>query len=209
MLFIVWSLLPDNDWWPLPVFLCKLNPIKAHWGTGSRPFSSVILATFPPQEDHVLVDLFSSATAGGLYWTKLPHNLLSQSKYYNVIQLTIFRKAFCLEVSRQLINRIKIKTKANGIKKNSGISFCIPPKWKKSQEKGRRVRCLQLFLKLNYFINNLVNGEELSFNSEISTIFVSTYTPQICLSVPFLSFVHFLCRTTSLKCDISSFHLEK
>ena len=39
MLPIVWSLLPDNDWWTLPVFLCKLNPIKAHWGTGSWPFS--------------------------------------------------------------------------------------------------------------------------------------------------------------------------
>ena len=27
--FIIWSLLPFNDWWALPVFLCKLNPIKA------------------------------------------------------------------------------------------------------------------------------------------------------------------------------------
>ena len=39
ILSIVWSLLPDNDWWALPVSLCKLNPIKAHWWTGSRPFS--------------------------------------------------------------------------------------------------------------------------------------------------------------------------
>ena len=29
MLSIIWSLLPGNDWWALPVFLCKLNPIKA------------------------------------------------------------------------------------------------------------------------------------------------------------------------------------
>ena len=48
-----------------PVSLCKLNPIKARWGIGSRPFSSERLATFPPQADHVLVDLFSSAIDGG------------------------------------------------------------------------------------------------------------------------------------------------
>ena len=68
MLSIPWSLLPDNDWWALhicPIFLCKLNPIKAHWGTGSRPFSSKRLAAFPPQADHVLVDLFSSTAAQG------------------------------------------------------------------------------------------------------------------------------------------------
>ena len=64
MLSIVWSLLPDNDWWALPVFLCKLNPIKAHWGTGSWPFSSERSTTFPTQADHVLVDLFSSMADG-------------------------------------------------------------------------------------------------------------------------------------------------
>ena len=52
MLSIVWSLLPDNDWWALAVFLCKLNPIKAHWGIGSRPFSFERSATSPPQADH-------------------------------------------------------------------------------------------------------------------------------------------------------------
>ena len=51
-------LLPDNDWWALPVFLCKLNPIEAHWGKGSWPFSFERWATFPPQEeDHVFVHL--------------------------------------------------------------------------------------------------------------------------------------------------------
>ena len=64
LFLIIWSLLPDNDWWALPVFLCKLNPIKAHWGKGSWPFSFERLATFPPQVDHVLVDLFSSMAAG-------------------------------------------------------------------------------------------------------------------------------------------------
>ena len=64
MLSIVWSLLPDNDWWALPVFLCKLNPIKAHWGKDSWPFSFERLATFLPRADHVLVDLFSSVADG-------------------------------------------------------------------------------------------------------------------------------------------------
>ena len=48
-----------------PVFLCKLNPIKAHWGTDSRPFSSERLAIFLTQADHILVDLFSSMVAWG------------------------------------------------------------------------------------------------------------------------------------------------
>ena len=65
MLSIVWSLLPDNDWWALPVFLCELNPIKAHWRKSSWPFSFERLATFPPQADHVFVDLFLSVAAGG------------------------------------------------------------------------------------------------------------------------------------------------
>ena len=65
MLSIVWSLLSDNDWWALPVFLCKLNPIKAHWGKGSWPFFFERSLTFPAQADHVLVDLFSSMAAVG------------------------------------------------------------------------------------------------------------------------------------------------
>ena len=70
MLSIIWSLWPDNDWWTLlicPVFLCKLYPIKVHWGRGSWPFSFKRSATFLPQADHVLhvlVDLFSSVAAG-------------------------------------------------------------------------------------------------------------------------------------------------
>ena len=58
-------LLPDNDWWALLVFLCKMNPIKAHWGKSSWPFSFERLATVPPQADHVLVDLLSSVVARG------------------------------------------------------------------------------------------------------------------------------------------------
>ena len=44
----------------LPCIPMQINPIKAHWGTGSWPFSFERLATFPPQADHVLVDLFLS-----------------------------------------------------------------------------------------------------------------------------------------------------
>ena len=84
LLSIVWSLLPDNDWCALPVFLCKLNPIKAHWGKGSWPFSFERLATFPPQADHVLVDLFSSMVAGRggpCKWSP-PHSSGQCRKFY-------------------------------------------------------------------------------------------------------------------------------
>ena len=57
-----------------PAFLYKLNLIKAQWGTGSRPFSFERLAIFPPQADHVLVDLFSSMADGGrALWAEPPH----------------------------------------------------------------------------------------------------------------------------------------
>ena len=66
-LFVIycWSLLPYNNWWALPVFLCKMNPIKAHWGNGSWSFSFERSVSFPLQADHVLVDLFSSVQTGG------------------------------------------------------------------------------------------------------------------------------------------------
>ena len=67
-------ILLDNDWWALPVFLCKLNPIKAHWGTGSYPFSFERQGTFPPQADHVLVDLVASFVDGGTLWAEPPHS---------------------------------------------------------------------------------------------------------------------------------------
>ena len=70
MLSIVWSLLPDNDWWALPVFMCKLSPIKAHWGTGSWPFSPERLVTSPLQADRDLVDLFSSVATGEALWVE-------------------------------------------------------------------------------------------------------------------------------------------
>ena len=66
MLSTIWLFLPDNDW-PLcicTVFLCKLNPIKAHWGKGSWLFPFERLATFPTQAGYVLVDLFSSGADG-------------------------------------------------------------------------------------------------------------------------------------------------
>ena len=70
-LFVIYCLiLTDYDWWALPVFLCKLNPIKAHWGKGSWPFSFQRSATFPPQADHVLVNLFSSVVLG--VWRRVP-----------------------------------------------------------------------------------------------------------------------------------------
>ena len=43
----------------------QIEPKKAHWGTGSWPFSFESSATFPNQADHVLVDLFSSVADGG------------------------------------------------------------------------------------------------------------------------------------------------
>ena len=76
MLSIVWPLLPDNDWWALPVFLGKMNLIKAYGGKGSWPFSFERSATSPPQADHVLVDLFSSMADGGLCGrSPPPHSL--------------------------------------------------------------------------------------------------------------------------------------
>ena len=76
MLSIIWSFLPDNDWWTLPirpVFLCKLIPIKAHWGTGSWSFTLERLAIFPPQADHVL-DVFSTTADGGSTGGTPPQN---------------------------------------------------------------------------------------------------------------------------------------
>ena len=48
----------------MPYIPMQTKPNKAHWERGLRPFSSERLATFPPQLDHVLVDLFSSTAAG-------------------------------------------------------------------------------------------------------------------------------------------------
>ena len=80
LLSIVWSLLPHNDWWALPVFLGKLNPIKAHWGKGSWPFSFERSATSPLQADHVMVDLFSTVVARGAPPPHPPHTPLT---WYN------------------------------------------------------------------------------------------------------------------------------
>ena len=56
-------------WQWLMSFTCipvQIEPTKTHWGKGSWPFSFERSAPFPPQADHVLVDLFSSAADGGL-----------------------------------------------------------------------------------------------------------------------------------------------
>ena len=50
----------------MPCIPMQINSIKPHWGKGSWPFSFESSATFPPQVDHVLVDLFSSVGAGGV-----------------------------------------------------------------------------------------------------------------------------------------------
>ena len=42
-----------------------MNLIKANGEKGSGPFSFERSATFPPQADHFLVDLFSSVAARG------------------------------------------------------------------------------------------------------------------------------------------------
>ena len=77
-LFVIYCLiLTAYDWWALPVFLCKLNPLKAHWGKDVWPFSYERWATFPPQADDVLVDLFSSVAGwgggGGCPEVRAPH----------------------------------------------------------------------------------------------------------------------------------------
>ena len=72
-------------WWALricPIFICKLNPIKAHWGTGSWSFSFERSATFPSQADHVLVDLFSSAVDRGLWGQSPPQKIYKRRMWW-------------------------------------------------------------------------------------------------------------------------------
>ena len=49
-----------------PSIPMQINPVKAHWRTGSWSFSFEKSATFPPQADHVLVDLVLSTADTGL-----------------------------------------------------------------------------------------------------------------------------------------------
>ena len=61
----------------MPCILMQINPIKAHWGAGFWPFYFERLATFPPQADHVLVNLFSSMVGrdfGGPWRQSPPHS---------------------------------------------------------------------------------------------------------------------------------------
>ena len=79
-----------------PIFLCKLNPIKAHWGKGSWPFSFERLAAFSPQADRVLVDLFSSTVARGGWWGPAggapPHHPIwhQRSNYNRIVKKLLF-----------------------------------------------------------------------------------------------------------------------
>ena len=85
MLSIIWSFLPDNDWWALlihPVFLCKLNPVKAcpgkGWGTVTQsgcavPFSpdllqSVWICSSHPQHTDPAGQSPHQPTAAPLYF---------------------------------------------------------------------------------------------------------------------------------------------
>ena len=82
-MYVIYCLILTAWQW-LMSFTCipaKLNPIKAHWGIGSWPFSFERSATFPPQADHVLVDLFSSVTDGDALQSEPPLPPLINSRY--------------------------------------------------------------------------------------------------------------------------------
>ena len=73
-LYVIYCLMLTAWQW-LMSFTCipvQTEPIKAHWGKVSWSFSFERSATFPPQADHVLVDLFSSAVDGGLWGQRSP-----------------------------------------------------------------------------------------------------------------------------------------
>ena len=70
--FIIWSLLPGNDWCALPVFLCKLNPKK--------PLKKRLLALLPWEIDHLssprrycLGRLILIHGGAGALWEEPPH----------------------------------------------------------------------------------------------------------------------------------------
>ena len=52
-------------------------------------------ATFPPQADHVLVDLFSSVVAGGALWAETPHTeklLLLNAFYHQTVKEELWER---------------------------------------------------------------------------------------------------------------------
>ena len=73
----------------MPCIPVQINPVKARWGTGSWPFSFESSATFPPQADQVLVNLFSSLGAGGALQAEPPH----------IVQKIFLCHSWCLQES--------------------------------------------------------------------------------------------------------------
>ena len=63
----------NRSYFPQSYIYPRSQDVESDWGYA---FSFERLATFPPQADYVLVDLFSSmadVADGGALWTKLPH----------------------------------------------------------------------------------------------------------------------------------------
>ena len=69
----------------------RMNLIKAHGEKGSGPFSFERLATSPPQEDHVLVDLFF--IRGGLGGcVKAPRQPILLKLYFSKQKVYVVKK---------------------------------------------------------------------------------------------------------------------
>ena len=92
LIIAAWQWLMNFTCIPVQIELNK-SPLRNRF----KAFSCERLATFPPQADHVLVDLFSSAMARGLCWTKLPHRVpksnrmrLWPGKYFLSYKILIF-----------------------------------------------------------------------------------------------------------------------
>ena len=69
-----------------PCIPMQINPKTAHWGPGSWPFSFERSAAFPPQADHVLVDLFSSMADRGALWADSPPQFIVTKPLYEMLK---------------------------------------------------------------------------------------------------------------------------
>ena len=87
-----------------PVFLCKLNSIKAHWGTGSWSFSFERLATFPPQADHGRLILIHCGW--GALQAKLLHTYTSNSLTLSPTYLTFSFPNLCYLCNSYILRHI-------------------------------------------------------------------------------------------------------
>ena len=70
MTVAVWTLV--DEFYVHNMYLCVLNSIKRQGRRYSGHLSLQKLVSFPPQVDHVLVDLFSSTMLGELCWRRHP-----------------------------------------------------------------------------------------------------------------------------------------